>query len=100
MARTTTVAAGVRHRIVLSSIAVLPVQETIIKIANATTEELSLEVIPRLLETGITHVLVHDITNVHREKVLLKNDAVKLTTTICRDAIENTRDNEEDTQVH
>ena len=93
-------AAGVRHRIVLSSIAVLPVQETIIKIENATTEELSLKIIPRLLETGITHVLVHDITNVHREKVLLKNDAVKLTTTIGRDAIENTRDNEEDTQDH
>ena len=88
------------HIIVLSSIAVLPVQETIIKIENATTEELSLEVIPRLLETGITHVLVHDITNVHREKVLLKNDAVKLTTTIGRDAIENTRDSEEDTQDH
>ena len=92
--------AGVRHRIILSSIAVLPVQETIIKIENATTEELSLEVIPRLLETGITHVLVHDLTNIHREKVLLKNDAVKLTTTIGRDAIEDTRDNKDDTQDH
>ena len=91
-------AAGVRDRVIQLSITVLPVQEAIVKEKNSTAEELSLEVIPRLLEAWVTHVLVHDSTRVSRQEVLLENDAVEFITAIARDAIEEARHNKEDAE--
>jgi len=92
------VTARIGNGIVYLSIATLPVMEPIIEAKCTTTEELSLEIVPRRLEAGVSHVLLHDAAGVHGEKALLENNALKFTTTIGRDGIENTRNNEEGTQ--
>ena len=64
-------AAGIRDRVVQGTVTVLPVQETIVEEKYSTAEELSLEIIPGLLEALVMHVLIHDSSRIHRQEVLL-----------------------------